>query len=93
MKAPYRVEARVIEQNGQCDFHHQVGDVVRFDGEDIEGRICWHALASMTYKIHGMLFGADFPWLKDKDIATHPCPDYKNPVVFELKRYKAEGRE
>lgn len=89
MKAPYRVEARVIDQKGHCDFSHQVGDLIVFDGEGIEGRICWHALCSMTYKIHALLYGASFPWLTDKDVATHPCPDYKNPVVYELRRIPA----
>jgi uncharacterized repeat protein (TIGR04076 family) len=44
MKAPYRVEAKVIEQRGECEFGHRVGDLVKFDGEGIEGRICWHSL-------------------------------------------------
>jgi uncharacterized repeat protein (TIGR04076 family) len=33
-----------------------------------------------------MLYGAKFPWLEDKNVSTHQCPDYKNPVVFELRR-------
>jgi len=44
MKAHYRVEAKVIEQRGECEFGHRVGDLVKFDGEGIEGRICWHSL-------------------------------------------------
>jgi uncharacterized repeat protein (TIGR04076 family) len=36
-----------------------------------------------------MRYGAEFPWLeKDKDVATHACPDATNPVVFEIRRLK-----
>jgi len=90
MKSPYRVEVRVIEQHGTCDFGHRVGDLSTFDGNGVEGKICWHSLCSMIYKIHGLLYGADYPWLKDKNVALHPCPDYKNPVVYELRRVKNE---
>ncbi|MDX2500150.1 MAG: hypothetical protein QNL14_06530 [Deltaproteobacteria bacterium] len=40
----YRVEVKVISQQGTCEFCHQVGDVVVFDGETIQGRICISAL-------------------------------------------------
>jgi uncharacterized repeat protein (TIGR04076 family) len=86
-KAPYRVEVTVIKQEGTCTFYHKVGDKVVFDGVGIQGPICWSALYSMIPKIHAMLYGAQFPWNKDPDIATHACPDAYNPVVFELRRY------
>ncbi len=90
MKAPYRVQVKVLEQKGECSFGHQVGDRVEFDGEGIEGRICWHSLCSMMYKIHGFLYGASYPWLEEKEVATHPCPDIKNPVIYQIKRFKTE---
>jgi len=88
MKAPYRVEVEVIKQEGECPFGHRVGDVATFDGEETVGRICWHSLCSMMYKIHGLLYGATYPWLESKDLATHPCPDVKNPVIYEIRRIK-----
>ena len=27
---------------------------------------------------------------KDKDMARHPCPDFKNPVIYEIRRFKNE---
>jgi uncharacterized repeat protein (TIGR04076 family) len=88
MKAPYRVEVRVIDQRGQCDFGHRVGDVAKLDGYGLDGKICWHSLCSMMYKVHGFLYGANYPWLEDKDVAKHPCPDFKNPVLYEIRRFK-----
>jgi len=89
MEAPYIVRVEVISQKGTCSFGHRVGDAAIFDGQDIQGKICWHALCSMTPKIHAMLYGAVFPWAKeDPDAITHACPDASNPVVFRLVRSK-----
>jgi len=85
--AGYTVRAKVIRQEGFCEFGHRVGDTVTFDGETIQGRVCLHALYSFLPKVFAMRYGAEFPWLKeDKDVATHACPDAYNPVVFEIRR-------
>ena len=83
----YRITARVISQKGTCEFGHQLGDTVVFDGETVQGRVCLSALYSFLPKVFAMRYGANFPWLKEnKDIATHACPDAYNPVVFEIRR-------
>ncbi len=85
----YRVEAKVISQKGTCQFGHQVDDVVVFDGETIQGRICMSALYSLLPKVFAMRYGADFPWLEENtDVSTHACPDAHNPVVFEIRRIR-----
>jgi uncharacterized repeat protein (TIGR04076 family) len=47
----YRVEVKVISQEGTSQFGHQVDDVVVFDGETGQGRICLSALYSFLLKI------------------------------------------
>ena len=85
----FRIEAKVISQQGTCEFGHQVGDVIVFDGETIEGRVCLSALYSFLPKVFAMRYGAEFPWLKEnKDVSTHACPDAFNPVVFEIRRIR-----
>jgi uncharacterized repeat protein (TIGR04076 family) len=85
----YRIEVNVISQQGTCEFCHQVGDVVVFDGETIQGRICISALYSFMPKVFAMRYGANFPWLKENpDVSTHACPDAHNPVVFEIRRIR-----
>ncbi|MBC7249477.1 MAG: TIGR04076 family protein [Anaerolineae bacterium] len=84
----YKVVVTVISQHGQCAFGHQVGDRVVFDGRTVQGEICLHALYSFLPKVFAMRYGAQFPWLEDKDVATHACPDAYNPVVFEIRRVK-----
>jgi uncharacterized repeat protein (TIGR04076 family) len=48
----YRIEVKVVSQKGTCEFCHQVGDVVTFDGETIQGRICLSALYSFMPKVY-----------------------------------------
>jgi len=85
----YKIVAEVISRQGTCQFGHQVGDTVVFDGETTQGRICLSALYSFLPKVFAMRYGAEFPWLKEnKDAATHACPDAYNPVVFEIRRIR-----
>ena len=89
-RTEFPIVARVIQVVGQCGAGHQVGDQVTFDGQTVQGKICIHALYSFLPKVLAMRYGAEFPWLQDPDVATHACPDAKNPVVFEIRRIRDE---
>ena len=84
-KGEYKVELKVIKQEGTCSFGHKVGE------RKIDGEICFSALYSVLPKVMAMRYGAVFPWLKDQDVATHACPDAYNPLVFEVRRIREEG--
>ena len=84
----FTIVAKVIRQDGLCEFGHKVGDEVIFDGETVQGKVCISALYSFLPKVFAMRYGANFPWLDDPDIATHACPDAWNPVVFEIRRVR-----
>ena len=81
-----KIKAKIISIDGKCPNNFKIGDEVIIDDKGVHGEICIHALYSLLPKAFAMLYGATFPWLNDKNIATHPCPDYKNTVLFELKR-------
>jgi len=83
---PYKIVARVVSVKGECGFNYKVGDEILFDGETVKGRICLSALYSFLPMVVALRYGAEFPWLEDKDVATHACPDPQNPVVFEIRR-------
>jgi uncharacterized repeat protein (TIGR04076 family) len=85
----YTIIARVIRQEGHCVAGHQVGDEVVFEGQTIQGKICIHALYSFLPKVFALRYGAEFPWVENRDLATHACPDAGNPVVFEIQRMRA----
>jgi uncharacterized repeat protein (TIGR04076 family) len=84
----YKVVAKVISQKGTCSFGHKVGDTVVFDGETVDGRVCFSALYSFIPKVFAMHHGVNFPWLDDKDVIHAACPDAYNPVVFEIRRVR-----
>jgi uncharacterized repeat protein (TIGR04076 family) len=83
---PWQIICRVIKQEGTCHAGHKVGDEVLFTGDEIKGKLCISALYSMLPKVYAMRYNARFPWLSDQCVATHACPDGKNPVIFELVR-------
>jgi len=87
------IVVEVIQQEGTCTAGHRVGDQVTFDGLHVRGRLCIHALYSMLPKVFALRYGAQFPWLRDKDVATHACPDAFNPVVFQIRRRRDEPQE
>jgi len=95
MSEPYEIVVRVLSVGGHCAFGHQPGDVVVFDGERVNGRVCLHALYSFLPKVFAMRYGATFPWLDDEheDVSTHACPDAYNPVVFEIRRVQPTTEE
>ena len=84
----YTIVARVVKQEGHCIAGHKVGDEVVFDGNTVQGKVCIHALYSFLPKVFAMRYGSEFPWLEDRDVASHACPDAWNPVVFEIRRIR-----
>jgi len=82
----YKIVVTVKSVEGHCGFGHRVGDQIIFDGETVQGRVCLSALYSFIPKVFAMRYGANFPWLKDANVAVHACPDPYSPVVFEICR-------
>jgi uncharacterized repeat protein (TIGR04076 family) len=68
-----------------------VGDEVLFTGLEVKSTICLSGLYSMLPKVYAMTYNTSLLWLEDQCVDTHACPDYKNPVVFELIRKPQEN--
>ena len=94
MMGKYDIIVRVKSQQGKCIAGHKVGDEVYIGDKCVKGDICISALTSMMPKVYAMYYDCQFPWLENKSIATHPCPDEDNPVIFEIERVekRAEGK-
>ena len=88
----YDIKLKVIKQEGNCFVGHEVGDEVfiSFKKNEIQGKICLHALYSILPKVFAMAYGAEFPWLENPDVSTHACPDAWNPLVYEVRRIRRE---
>lgn len=91
MMGKYNIIITVKSQQGTCVAGHKVGQKICVGDKCIKGEICLSALTSMMPKIYAMYYDCNFPWAGDKkDIATHPCPDENNQVIFEIKRVPKE---
>ena len=88
----FDIVLKVIKQEGHCAAGHKVGDevIISFEKNEIKGKVCLHALYSVLPKVFAMAYGAEFPWLEDRDVSTHACPDAWNPLVYEVKRIRKE---
>ena len=79
-----KIEIVNILEAGTCNFGHKVGDI--FVYPDDKGKLCSYAWHSLFPYLTSLQNGASFPWEDDPDSITLCCPDYKNPVVFNLTR-------
>ena len=88
---PYKVVVRIKDIKGRCYFGYNVGDTFEFDGDEMKGRICLHALGDMYTNIALLMYGAETPWMKGKDkIIFQICPDTSGQVLFEMRRVRKE---
>jgi uncharacterized repeat protein (TIGR04076 family) len=51
-----------------------------------EGFPCDGAWADIRHIIIAMAAGADFPWIKNRNIAIAACADVFKPVIFKIER-------
>lgn len=88
-KGKYNVSVRVLESRGVCEAH-KAGDLYVIPSETLSrdkptmAPICPVAFNAIFPKIYAMEWGAKFPCHGDTFVAC--CPDFKNLVVFEIKR-------
>jgi len=66
-------------------FRHKIGDRIVFNGRSVKGDICYSVLMVLLPKVYAMRFGAEFPWVENRDVIYNACPDPENPVVFEIR--------
>lgn len=93
MLGKYDIIVRVKSQTGTCVAGHKVGDEIYISDKSIKGDICLSALTSFLPKVYAMYYDCQYPWLENKSIATHPCPDQDNLVVFEIERVEKKNKE
>lgn len=83
----YKIKIKVTSQKGTCVVGHKIGDEFETSGTTPAG-ICLFAFSSILPSLSPLMFGGQFFWSKDKDVAEVACPDADNPVVFELRRIR-----
>lgn len=71
---------------GICPVNHKVGDTFKVTGAERVDGLCGWAYHAILPFLTVLRYGGEFPWEKNKDVATVCCPDPNNSVVFELRR-------
>ncbi|MCL5961415.1 MAG: TIGR04076 family protein [Chloroflexi bacterium] len=85
----YEVAVTVKSVKGHCALGHFEGQRFRL-GEKTPGGMCPSAYFAMYPSVRVLQFGGRFPWDDDPDCTEMCCSDPGNPVVFELRRVRAE---
>lgn len=83
----YKLIITVKEIKGTCAAN-KVGDIIEVVGDEIKGNICPMALHAIFPYMFALQYGADFPWLDNKDEIVAYCPDPAGLALFEIKRVK-----
>jgi uncharacterized repeat protein (TIGR04076 family) len=93
LKTNYDVAIKVKSWSDICPAGHRVGDEWIVKGNEDGYRtpnICLLAFSAIYPSLQMLMFGGSFPWEPNPDIVLVPCPDARNPMVFELKRIREE---
>lgn len=83
------IQIKVISQKGTCVCGHKEGDTFLCTSGTPSG-LCLSAFAALLPAIQVLRMGGVHPWEADGDAVSFCCPDYKNPVVFEVRRLNPE---
>ena len=76
---------QITIKEGTCQGRfHKVGDTFTVESTT-PGGMCLGAWNAVGSYVSSMLLGADFPWEREKGVATIHCPDPKG-ITLELKR-------
>jgi uncharacterized repeat protein (TIGR04076 family) len=83
----YKVIVTIKDIKGTCAAN-KVGDTIEAEGDVIKGHLCPMALHAIYPYIFAMQYGADFPWLENKDEIDAYCPDPAGLALLNIKRIK-----
>ena len=79
------MKVRIIVEAGKCQGNvHQVGQEIDVENTT-PGGMCLGAWNAIAPYLTALRYGGNFPWEKEKGVATIHCPDPKG-ITLELRR-------
>ena len=86
-RKPSRVQVTVkeIQGTGKCPLGHRIGDTWLIENDFTPTNFCVFAFATVYPAIRTMRYGGIHPW-GENEVTANCCPDWHNPVVFEIRR-------
>lgn len=82
----YDLQIKVVDQKGVCPLGYKVGDTFSIKDGMTPSGLCITALSALIPGISVLMVGGSFPWETDPEATCRSCQDYKNPVIFEIRR-------
>mgnify|MGYP000940992340 CR=1 FL=1 len=82
----YDLQIKVVDQKGICPLGYKVGDTFYVKDGMTPSGLCITALSALIPGISVLMVGGSFPWEDDPEATCRSCQDYKNPVIFEIRR-------
>ena len=81
---PFKVKLTCVEvkEGAKCVHNHKMGDIVIFDGPNINGRLCPDVLEQILPKVSAIRYGARLPWGKNW---CFQCSDPENTIIFKIE--------
>jgi uncharacterized repeat protein (TIGR04076 family) len=84
---PYKIVITVKAIQGTCSAY-KIGDTILVDDDRVEGTKCPMAFHAIFPYVLALQYGADFPWLENRDEISAYCPDAAGLVLFEIRRIR-----
>ncbi len=81
----FKVVVKVVSQKGDCIAGHRVGDEFTL-GQMSPAGMCLPALAVVYPYFRVLELGGNFWQSSEPNLIRVPCPDVKNPAIFEVRR-------
>jgi len=96
MKQTFRIpKVRITIKSiqGRCPQGFKEGDSWLIEKNITPANFCMTAFHTVYPALRTMRYGGDLPWHEKKGHAMIQCPDYNNPVLYELERIEDEEKE
>ena len=84
------IKCTVVEVKGFCAKSHRIGQEYIIKNQRTPEGICISAFNSLLLQCFGFIYGAKFPWDREKNCTYVGCPDSKNCVTFKLEKIQKE---
>ena len=84
-----QVTVKDIQGTGKCPLGHKKSDTWLIENNFTPTNFCMIAFAAIYPAIRTMRYGGEHPW-GESDATSNCCPDWYNPVVFEIRRLPPE---
>lgn len=84
--AVHDLQIKVVDCKGLCPVGHKTGDVFSVSQGLAPSGLCMTALSALIPAISVLMLGGSFPWEDDPACTVRACQDYRNSVIFEVRR-------